>query len=314
MSPTLHQALDALRSADDLRPASMHGLSDLDAAGIDETRRVWEQLPPLRRQEAMQLFGEQAREHIELNFDQLARLGLSDPDPLVRRRAVANLWECEDASLQGRFLELLQADPDVGVRAEAAGALGRFVYRSEVGDVADEQKRALEDGLLAAAGAPERDLRLRSIESLGYSSRPEVTGLIQGAYETQEDSSKRTALLAMGRSSDRRWREAVIAEMRNASPEIRKEAAQAAGELELRRSVPELLELLEDTHPDVQQRAIWALGQIGGKSAERGLRRFLHAAPDTSLAAAAEESLEHLAFVDSTRQLEEGLRAQDQGD
>jgi HEAT repeat protein len=118
----------------------------------------------------------------------------------------------------------------------------------------------------------------------------------------------------MGRSGDRRWREAVIAEMRHASPEIRMEAAQAAGELELRRSVPELLELLEDAHPAVQQRAIWALGQIGGKTAERGLRRVLHAAPDPSLAIAAEESLEHLAFVDSTRQLEDGLRAQVEGD
>ncbi len=92
------------------------------------------------------------------------------------------------------------------------------------------------------------------------------------------------------------------------------EAAQAAGELELRQSVPELLELLEDAHPDVQQRAIWALGQIGGKTAERGLRRLLRAAPDTSVTTAAEESLEHLAFVDSTRQLEDGLRARDESD
>jgi len=285
----------------------------LDSAGIERTREVWQQLPRARRQETMRLLGDQANEHIELNFDKLALLGLLDDDPHVRQLAVANLWECEDPSLTGKLLRLLAADLDADVRAESARALGRFVYRCEVADVEDEEKRTLEANLLAAAAAPEQDLRLRSLEALGFSSRPEVPPLIQAAYGSSDEESKRSAILAMGRSGDPRWREPVIAEMRSASPEMRREAAQAAGELELRQSVPELLELLEDANLDVQRQAIWALGQIGGKLAERGLRRLLRSAPDAEIAGEAEESLEHLAFVDSTRQLEEGLRVRDEG-
>ena len=314
MSPSLDQALDALRSPEEFRPAALRGLSDLDSAGIDRARAVWGQLPTARRLEAMKLLGDQAREHIELNFDRLALMALSDADPPVRQVSVANLWECEDPSLMRKLLGLLAADPDAGVRAEAARALGRFVYRCEVADADDEEKRTLEDELLAAAAAPEEDLRLRSLEALGYSSRPEVPPLIQAAYDSSDESSKRAALMAMGRSGDPRWREPVIAEMRNPSPEMRREAAQAAGELELRQSVPELLELLEDANLDVQRQAIWALGQIGGKVAERGLRRLLRTAPDAEIAGKTEESLEYLAFVDSTRQLEEGLRARDEGE
>jgi HEAT repeat protein len=313
LNPSLDQALDALRSPDELRPEALRGLSDLDAAGAVQTRTVWEGLPPLRRRQAMRLLGDQARQHIELNYDKVALLALQDPDPAVRQQAVANLWECEDPGLMAKFIERLRTDTDVGVRAQTAGGLGRFVYRCEVEDVEAGRKRLLEDALLMAAAAAEEEVRLRSIESLGYSSRPEVPGLIQTAYDSAGEASKRSAITAMGRSGDERWGETVIAEMRNPAPKIRMEAAQAAGELELRQSVTELLELLEDVSPDVQQNAIWALGQIGGKSAERGLRRLLRTAPEESIAAKAEESLEYLAFVESTRQLEDGLRAQDEG-
>jgi HEAT repeat protein len=90
---------------------------------------------------------------------------------------------------------------------------------------------------------------------------------------------------------------------------VRSEAAHAAGELDLRGSVSELIELLEDTDTGVVLQAIWALGQIGGKTAERALLRAQRSAADEATRQAISESLEHLTFLEGTRDLEAALRA-----
>jgi HEAT repeat protein len=309
MSSRLEKAFDILRSEGDLPPSALQGLSDMNAAAAEEARRRWTRLAVDRRQAAMLLAGSLANEHIELNFDRLALIGLSDADPEVRRQAVANLWESEDPSLPQRFIKLLQTDGDLGVRAEAARALGRFVLELEEHEAVGEDRRRLEDALLAAAAGPDDRLRLLAIESLGFSSRAEVPVLIQAAFDSPGDEARRSALVAMGRSGDRRWRDVVIAELRSPAPSARREAAHAAGELELRPSIPELIELLEDVNPEVQLQAIWSLGQIGGKTAERALLRAQRSADDEAVRIALQESLEHLTFLAGTRHLEAALRA-----
>jgi len=308
MAPSIEKALDSLRSEGELSPTSLRGLSDMNSVAAEEARRQWSRLPLARRQAVMRLAGSLADEHIELNFDRLDLIGLQDPDPLVRRQAVANLWESEDPSLRSRFLALLETDPDLGVRVEAARALGRFVLEMEEAEADGEDRRRLEEALLSATSESDEMLRLQAVEALGFSSRAEVPDLIRAAYGSAGDESRRSALVAMGRSGDRRWRDIVTSELRSPAPTTRREAARAAGELELRRSVPELAELLEDSNPDVALQAIWALGQIGGKSAERALLRAQRTASDESTRVALQESLEYLTFLEGTRDLEGALR------
>jgi HEAT repeat protein len=235
-----------------------------------------------------------------------------DPDPGVRRLAIANLWENDEAGLIPVLLEILRHDPDHRVRAESARALGKFVYQVEVDGKHADLRASLEALLLDSARAGEIEVRVTSLESLGHSSRAEVAPLIEEAYRSDSDRFREAAVLAMGRSGDARWETYVMAEMRSPSPSLRREAARAAGELELRKSVSELVELLQDTHTEVLHASIWALGQIGGKPSEKALRRFLRSRPEESLAAAAEESLEYLAFLEGTRDLEAGVRALDE--
>jgi HEAT repeat protein len=308
MARSIQRAFDLLRSEGELPPSALRDLSDMNAAAAEEARRMWDLLPADRRQAVMRKAGSLADENIELNFDRLDLIALQDSDPLVRRQAVANLWECEDLSLRVRLVGLLETDADLGVRVEAARALGRFVLEMEEMEVAGDDRRQLEEALLAAAATSEAQLRLQAIESLGFSSRREVPDLIREAYASGGDESRRSALVAMGRSGERRWREIVTAELRSPAPATRREAARAAGELELRPSVPELAELLEDANPEVALQAIWALGQIGGKAAERALLRAQREAGDEPTRVALQESLEHLAFLEGTRDLEGVLR------
>lgn len=309
MISPLEKAFDRLGAEGDLPPSALQPLSDMTSAKAEEARLRWTDLPLDRRQAVIRLAGTLADEHIELNFDRLDLIGLQDPDPVVRRQAVANLWERQDPSLARRFLDLLQTDPDLGVRAEAARALGRFVLALEEDEGGGQDRLPLEETLLSAASADDEQLRLQAVESLGFSSRAEVPAVIQAAYDSAGDPARRSALVAMGRSGDRRWRDIVMAELRSPDPRSRREAAHAAGELALRLSVPELIELLEDVSLEVQSQAVWSLGQIGGKPAERALLRAQRSASDETARIAIQDSLEHITFLEGTRDLEAGVRA-----
>jgi HEAT repeat protein len=105
----------------------------------------------------------------------------------------------------------------------------------------------------------------------------------------------------MGRSASDQWQPYVMGEMNNPSPVIRKEAAKAAGELELREATEVLIELLDDVSFQVRDSAIWALGQVGGDEAADALLLLLDNTEDKELAETLEEALDHLAFVNNTR-------------
>jgi HEAT repeat protein len=90
--------------------------------------------------------------------------------------------------------------------------------------------------------------------------------------------------------------------MASPSPAIREAAARAAGAIELRDTVPTLIELLDDVSDAVRRASIWSLGQLGSLQAERALQTLLRRKPPEDEAALLEEALENLAFVDGTRE------------
>ncbi len=157
----------------------------------------------------------------------------------MRRRAIQNLWECEDPSLGEHLAALVGTDPATEVRATAAAALGRFVYLGEVDEIDEQLLRQVEDRLLAA----QRDdqdaaVRLRSLESLGYSSRPEVVELIEAAYLSGQEPQRQSALKAMARSASPAWEEAVVENLHHPAPGLRAEAnsrGRRAGAARIRR-------------------------------------------------------------------------------
>jgi HEAT repeat protein len=88
----------------------------------------------------------------------------------------------------------------------------------------------------------------------------------------------------------------VCQELCSPNPELRYEAARACGELQLSEAVAELEELADDADPEVQEAALWALGQIGGEKARKILERFCRA-EDEATRTAAEAALDELEFM-----------------
>jgi HEAT repeat protein len=279
--------------------ADLTFLSDLDAAQLERLHRVWPSLEADRRDEILREIGNLAQEHIELNFDRVDRMALTDSDARVRRRAIENLWESEDPGLVEPLLEILRSDPDAATRASAAGALGLFVYLGEVERLPQGLLAQIDNQLFLSLRDADETIRLRSLESLGFSSRPEVAGFIRESYASERENARRAALVAMARSADDAWAPQVQAELRSRSPGLRLEAARSAGELELRTSAGDLIDLLDDADLAVRRAAIWSLGQIGGTRSAQVLVRLLDEA-DAEEAPLIEDALDQLAFVEGT--------------
>jgi HEAT repeat protein len=235
-----------------------------------------------------------------VSFDDFARALLTDPDPQVRTRSIRLLNECEATDLIPSYLDMLKNDPDLNVRAEAARILNLYVDLGELEEIPDTLYHQVEDGLLSSA-ASEDDPRVRraALESLGYSSRPEVLTLIESAFHREDPHWKTSALVAMGRSADERWADVVTRSMVNEDDRIRKAAVQAAGELSLKSARPLLLKMLGEEEDDtVLSSIIWSLSQIGGEDVRTYLENLLDQVEDEDQIAFLEEALDNLAFTE----------------
>ncbi len=273
-------------------------LNDLDAPRMAEFRAAWAMMNPVERQELAHALVELAEAYAEYDFRAVFRWLLSDEDAEIRATAVQGLWEDESPALIGPLLHLLRHDPDFRVREAVATALGRFVLLAELGEVSHREVMPVIEALLDKARDPQEDVdvRRRAIESLGYIDESHIHDLIEAAYYDGDLRMQASAVFAMGRSANPRWRPYILAELESPDPELRYEAALAAGELEIPEAIPPLKVLLEDEDMEIRLAAIEALGRIGGPEAERLLVEL--AETETSLIAdAAEDALDELRFM-----------------
>jgi len=285
-------------------PTDLYLFSDLNRADLAALELEWAQIAVERRRSVMQDLSEIGEANEEVNFEAVFTFGLEDTDADVRATAIRSLWESEDPALMAPFIELLQLDPSVEVRAAAASALGMYVYLGEIEEIPAAQAKRVEEALLAAIrGSDDLPVRRRALEAIAFSSRSEVPGLIERAYHSPEHLLQVSAVFAMGRSANQIWEPQVLKELDSDDPELRFEAVRAAGELELQAAVTELAERVDDGDTQVREAAIWSLGQVGGDEARTILTDLLQDADDDERDFI-EEALENLVFHDDMLNLE----------
>ena len=274
--------------------------SDIGALELKTLLDVWPQVKPSRKLTLLEELDALAETDTLVSFDDFARALLTDPEPDVRTRAIRLLDEYEDPKVVPSYLDMLKSDSDLDVRVEAANALHLFVDLGELEEIPADIYHQVEDALLAAA-ASEDNLRVRraSLESLGYSSRPEVSTLIESAFHREDPAWQASSLVAMGRSADDRWSDAVTRSLVHVDDRIRKAAVQAAGELSLQAARPILLKMLgEEEDADILSSVIWSLSQIGGEDVRTYLENLLDQLEDDEQIAFLEEALDNLAFTE----------------
>jgi HEAT repeat protein len=293
------QLVEALLNAEQpFKARYLYRLSDLEQAELDLLAQAWPQVPEWRRQallEDIQALGE--RDTL-LSYEALALFALLDRNPKVRLPALLVLHEYENPRLIEIFIDLLLKDEDVSVRAAAAAALSRFVYLGELDELPERLFSRVEESLLAVHALEEEEelVRRMALEAIGYSSREDVDTLIEAAYASEERAWIISAMVAMGRSANERWAGQILESLGSRYPALRAEAARAAGEVELREALPQLVEMLDDPDDSVVLAAIWALSQLGGTGIRKRLERMYRLAEDEETADFIEMALDNLAF------------------
>ncbi|NJC94751.1 MAG: hypothetical protein C3F07_21145 [Anaerolineales bacterium] len=280
--------------------------SDIGPLELKTLLDVWPRVNPSRKLSLLNGLESLADSDTLVSFDDFARAILNDPEASVRIHALRLLDECEDEKLIPVFLDLLKNDPDVNVRAEAAAALNLFVDLGELEEISEEAYGEVHAVLLESArGAKETRIRRLALESLGYSSHPEVAALIESAFEEEHNDWKTSALVAMGRSADDRWEDRVLRSMLDEDDKIRRAAVQSAGSLALKSARLPLLRMLDgEENDEVMSAAIWSLSQIGGEDVQIYLESLLDQAEDEELVAFLEEALDNLAFTEDLDRFE----------
>ncbi len=297
----ISQIITALLDDEKIFPATyLQRFSDLLPEDAHRLAKAWPNVALERRQRLMEDLQALAADDYLLSFESVGRLALTDSDPLVRFGGIQTLVasECTAPDLANRFLDLLETDTDENVRAAAASAVGAFVYAGEIGKVSPRLLADIEKRLLDAYHSqPSAKVRRCVLESLGFSSRPEVPGLIREAVENAEEDWQASALFAIARSADDAWTSYVLAMLESPVTRLRLEAIRAAGELELKEARPIIISLIDDNDLEVRLASFWALSQIGGRGVRQILQNRLDAADEDEVDFL-EEALDNLAFTD----------------
>ncbi len=273
--------------------AELLHLSGLVQEEVARLAAIWPHLPVEVRRRITETVSEMAEADFMLDFSAMLRVALGDEDAQVRTAAIYGLWEDNDVRLIPWLARLLKEDEAVQTRVAAAQALGRFILLGELRKIRPVAFRRAREALLESHTNADEDLevRRRALESLAYTGDYGVPELIEAGYAHPAEKMRISAVFAMGRSADPRWGKIVRKELTNLNPEMRYEAARACGELGLQEAVQELVEMAEDVDPEVQEAALWSLGQIGGRLARRVLEHYARS-DNEALQAVAQEALE----------------------
>lgn len=299
---TITEVIQALLDSEKAFPISLlYAFSNLEPRECAQLHEIWEQIPLQRRRALLEDLSEMAERDNLMLFEEVGRIALDDSDPQVNISAIDLLFQAEDTRLLPKFLSLLTENKNDDVRAAAANVLGPYVALGEFERIHTSLHQRVENALMKAHREdPSELVRRRALESLGYSSREEVPELVRKAYASQESGWLESALFAMGKSADERWKDQVLAHLKDDKLPVRLQAVHAAGELALAEARAFLLRVLEREFgiAELRREAVWALSQIGGEGVELALERLLERLDDEDDIELVEEALDQLSFTD----------------
>lgn len=274
-SGNLAPTISAIAGGDFSR-SRLAALSDLDRVQVKALRRLWLSIPATERHALVLALEELASESVEFNFNQVFRVALSDPNPVVRQLAIRDLWEDTGGDLPAVFLEMLKNDSSDDVRASAADALSATADALVDGANSCIERDALIDYFCELAQDPAESpiVRRRSLGAIAvFDDEPRIADLIRLALDDDDQALVAGAIYAMGRTARTRWLPELIEFMKSEDAELRFEAARAAGSIGDQDAVPALAELVHDPDEEVRAATLEALGSIGGPAAIRVLRQ-----------------------------------------
>jgi HEAT repeat protein len=279
-------------------------LSDLNDEGFAIFLDSWKKAEVKRRLTLISRMVSLSEEDFILDFTRIFKIGLDDAEEAIRIKALQGLG-LEDKYVYSRpVIKVLKSDASADVREEAAGVLGKFALMAECGDMPDVIGQEIAEALVGTLENMREPLsvRRRALEAVAPVRQELVEHYIEDYYYSDDPKVKASAIFAMGLNCNERWLRFLAYEMESETAEFRYEAARAAGEIGDEESVPQLIKLVEDKDPEVQDAAIGSLGKIGGTEAKQVLNK-LGKSPDSKIKDAAKAALSELQACEDPQSL-----------
>ena len=297
----LHEA-----AAGEIDSGRIAELSDPSRDQLHAFSTAWAALPASARREIVREMRRQAEENLALDFSRYFRATLSDHDDEVRALAVRALWEDDTRSFLEEISDLALSETSAPVQEAIAATLATFSYQVELEEVdaiaAARVQRALFHLLEDGANWM---VRRRALESAAYMSRNQrVKDAIQSAYESDFEQECAGALVAMGRNLDPDWFPIIRRELTNQDPDIRCEAARAAGEFGDPAVIDDLARMIDDEDDEIREVSVRSIGKIGGRRAIDTLR-YLETQTGDDMKPVVQSAIEEAEFLAESTGMEE---------
>ncbi|MBI5304167.1 MAG: HEAT repeat domain-containing protein [Chloroflexi bacterium] len=280
-----------------------------------------ERLPKMNKKEKLNFLAdiEDGYRPFDKRALKMLRTLLDDHDPQVRAEAIACLWNDPDPHWIDVLIGKATNDEHSDVRAHAISALGRYIYEGDAAEfegwdapmfeITKVDYERVTDFLFRIAQDPDEALEMRrcAIEALAFRVEdPDVTELIEWAYQQRDRRFRASAIFAMARNGDPRWTDNILAELHSTDPEIQYEAVHAAGELGLEEATETLIQLArgKGTRKPLRLLAIYALAETGDERAYPVLDQLSHAR-DRDVREVARDALEEWYDIREMEELED---------
>ena len=276
--PDFAEVLNALTTeSQSIGSETIYALSSLDRERLMQLEQCWPSLSIERRRHLLSQFNEISEANFEMDFKDINHFALKDTDGEVRQQAIEGLWEDESLLYMHKLIQIAAHDLHPDVKSAAITELGRFILLGEYGDIPEDQAAQAREVVLNVFNSDEEpDLRRRALEAIANSSQEGVREMIEEFYNHEDLKMRMSAVFAMGRTCDQDWAPEILQELQSDIPEMRFEAARAAGHTELAEAVPYLLRVIDETDDvEILEIAIWALGEIGGERARKALTEIM---------------------------------------
>lgn len=300
--PNVEKVISGLQSEN--YPEALHSLTGLSVEDTAKVKPVWEDLALNIRQSLLETAVEMSEADNVLNYRNFGLMARNDSDPTIRAFAIQLFYKDEDLEILEILHEIAKVDKDVDVRATAVKGLGMFVLLGEYDKIPEGEILPVQETLAELWGNSHEafEIRRSALESLANSQHAIVPNAIQIAYDSDDKLLNLSAIIAMGRTYDKQWRDIVLDELDNDDPEIRFEAVRASGELTLsdEDAVMKLAQIIQEDDRAAKLMAIWALGEIGSQQAINVLDDLGHDSSDSDdeeLISAIEEAYSNASFM-----------------
>ena len=161
--------------------------SDLDPESLRLFCNTWPNVPPKRKLLLLDKLVEHFDEDTLVSYEDVGRALLDDPDAEVRARALHLLIELKTRNWLAKSSAFISLTRSSAPRMEALHVLGEFLLLGEYEKISENLERKIEDALISVIrDEGNADLRRRSLEILGFSSRMEIPTLIESAFERSD--------------------------------------------------------------------------------------------------------------------------------